>query len=56
MAPERIAQLVRQHGQEVVLRPVVALGALAASGGLEQLAEIGDDEVQAAFAGRRGWS
>ena len=49
---QRIAQLVRQHRQELVFRPVVALGAVAFASGLEKFTEIRDDQVQAAFTGR----
>jgi hypothetical protein len=40
---ERIAQLMGQQGQELIFRPVVALGAGALAVGLEELAEIRHD-------------
>ena len=51
---ERTAQLVSQHRQELVFRAVVVFGAFALAVGLEQLAETGNDQVQAIAIRRDG--
>ena len=43
---DRIAQLVGQHRQELVLHAAVALGAVAGAVGLVELAEVGHDQIQ----------
>ncbi len=50
---ERIAQLVREHRQELVLGVAVAHRAVAIAPGFEQLAQVGDDQAQVADTLRR---
>lgn len=49
---ERVAQLVGHQRQELVFRAAVALGPVAVAVGLEELAEIRHDQIQAIAVGR----
>ena len=49
---ERRAQFVAEHREEIVFRAAVVLGSIAIPVGLEELGEIGHDQIQAAAVGR----